>query len=446
MRRVKAGTDAFRKALAAWERRGETEGAKVRAVVAEVLERVRTEGDEALVEFTRRFDRFDLRRKGAVVSRREMDAAWKRTPKAVRDALALAASRIESFHDRQVQTGYTAEIPGAFLGQRVLPVARAGVYVPGGKAAYPSTLLMNAVPARVAGVRDVVAACSAPGGEVPDVVLAAARIAGVARVFRIGGAQAIAAFAYGTTSVPRCDVVVGPGNAYVTEAKRQVYGAVGIDMLAGPSELVVLADASASAPFAAADLLSQAEHDEDACVALVTDSPRLAARVEAEIGRQRTGLPRKEILAASLERGATFLVRGQDEAIDVVNRLAPEHLSLLVEDPYAVLGRIRNAGTAFLGPFSPVAVGDYLAGINHTLPTGGAARFSSPLGVATFLKRTNVVSYQFRALADDAPYVAGLAEQEGLFAHAQAVRIRTEGGPRKWEGKRRSPAGRRRPT
>jgi histidinol dehydrogenase len=428
LRWAKSGTGAFRKALAAGEQRGATESAKVYSVVAEVLARVREEGDVALAEFTRRFDRFDLGRRGAAVSRREMDAAWKRTPKAIRESLSLAASRIKSFHLHQVEVGFIAEIPGALLGQRVLPVDRAGVYVPGGKAAYPSTLLMNAIPARVAGVREIYAACSAPGGELPDVVLAAARIAGITGVFRIGGAQAIAAFAYGTESVPQVDVVAGPGNAYVTEAKRQVYGTVGIDMLAGPSELVVLADDTAKARFVAADLLSQAEHDEDAFVALVTDSPRLAGKVNAEIAKQEKRLPRKAILAASLSRAVGFLVKGQNAGIDVVNRLAPEHLGLMLEDPWKALERIRNAGTVFVGHNSPVAVGDYVAGINHTLPTGGAARFSSPLGVATFLKRTNVVSYQFRALAGDAPHVVRLAEKEGLFAHAQAVRVRTERG------------------
>ncbi|MGE5752855.1 MAG: histidinol dehydrogenase, partial [Deltaproteobacteria bacterium] len=297
----------------------------------------------------------------------------------------------------------------------------------GGKAAYPSTLLMNTIPARVAGVRDVVAACSAPGGKVPDVVLAAARIAGVAQVFRIGGAQAIAALAFGTESVPQVDVVAGPGNAYVTEAKRQVYGVVGIDMLAGPSELAVLADDSASAAYVAADLLSQAEHDEDAFVAMVTDSAYLSREVEGELLRQSGKLPRRRILSASLERAVGFLVRDLEEGIETVNSIAPEHLSLLVENPWGALERIRNAGTAFLGPYSPVAVGDYIAGINHTLPTGGAARFSSPLGVANFLKKMNVVSYQVRALASDAPHVVRLARKEGLAAHAQAVLLRIKG-------------------
>ncbi len=286
MRWLKSGTAAFRKGIAEGEQRGETDSAMVHAVVAEVLARVRNEGDDALVEFTRRFDRFDLRKRGLAVPRREIEAAWKRTPKTIRNSLGLAASRIESFHRHQAESDFTVEIPGALLGQRVQPVARAGVYVPGGKAAYPSTLLMNAIPAKVAGVGEVVAACSAPGGKLPDVVLAAARIAGIAGIFRIGGAQAIAAFAYGTESVPRVDVIVGPGNAYVTEAKRQVYGWVGLDMLAGPSELVVLADESANACFVAADLLSQAEHDEDAFVALVTDSARLARKVDAEMTRQ----------------------------------------------------------------------------------------------------------------------------------------------------------------
>jgi histidinol dehydrogenase len=427
VRWVKSGTSAFRKSLDETRNRGRIESGKVSAVVAEVLSRVRTEGDAALAEYTRRFDGFDPGKRGFAVSRREIDAAWTRVPKSLKDSLSFAVSRIEAFHRRQVEEGFTSEIPGALVGQRVQPVLRAGVYVPGGKAAYPSTLLMNTIPARVAGVREVIAACSAPGGKVPDVVLAAARIAGVAQVFRIGGAQAIAALAFGTESVPQVDVVAGPGNAYVTEAKRQVYGVVGIDMLAGPSELAVLADDSANAAYAAADLLSQAEHDEDAFVALVTDSVYLSREVEAELQRQSGKLPRRRILSASLKRAAGFLVRDLEEGIATVNAIAPEHLSLLVENPWGVLERIRNAGTVFLGPYSPVAVGDYIAGINHTLPTGGAARFSSPLGVANFLKKMNVVSYQVRALASDAPHVVRLARKEGLAAHAQAVLLRIKG-------------------
>lgn len=425
MRWVKTGTVAFRKALAEAELRGHADAEKVASTVADVIARVRRQGDVALVDFTKRFDRFDLRKKGFAVTRREIDAAWRRVPKDLKDSLALAAERIEAFHRKQLDPGYDHAFAGVTLAQRVTPVARAGVYVPGGKAAYPSTLLMDSIPARVAGVGEVFAACAAPGGEVPDVVLAAARIAGVTAVYRIGGAQAIAALAFGTKTVPKVDVIVGPGNAYVTEAKRQVYGVVGIDMLAGPSELVVLADASANPAYAAADLLSQAEHDEDAFVALVTDSERLAKAVDAEVARQAAKLPRREILAGSLARAAGFLVKGAAEGIDTVNRLAPEHLSVMVKDPRKALAGIRNAGTAFLGSHSPVAVGDYLAGINHTLPTGGAARFSSPLGVANFLKRTNVVSYSIQGLETDAAHVVRLAEEEGLVAHAQAVRVRT---------------------
>ncbi|MBI5577042.1 MAG: histidinol dehydrogenase [Deltaproteobacteria bacterium] len=391
-----------------------------------MISRVHKEGDAALAEYTLRFDGFDPRKKGFAVSAKEIDAAWRRTPKALKESLSFAAGRIEAFHAHQAQSGYTAEIPGAILGQRVIPVSRAGVYVPGGKAAYPSTLLMNSIPARVAGVRQVIVACPAPGGKIPDVVLAAARIAGVSAVYRLGGAQAIAALAYGTESVPKVDVVAGPGNAYVTEAKRQVYGIVGIDMLAGPSELAVLADGSAKPSYVAADLLSQAEHDEDAFVALVTDSAALSRKVEAEILRQAGRLPRRKILDASLSRARGFLVRGLKEGIETINAIAPEHLSIMVENPWSALEGVRNAGTAFLGPYSPVAVGDYVAGINHTLPTGGAAAFSSPLGVGNFLKRMNVVSYQIRALTADAPHVARLAGKEGLAAHAQAVRERID--------------------
>ncbi|MGE5190784.1 MAG: histidinol dehydrogenase [Gemmatimonadota bacterium] len=424
---VKSGTAAYARALAAAEGRGASGSEKVSAVVAEVIGRVRREGDAALAEYSRRFDGFDPGRKGFAVPGREIEAAYRRTPARLRESLAFAAARIEAFHAHQAETGFSAGLPGAVLGQRVVPVARAGVYVPGGKAAYPSTLLMNAIPARVAGVREVIAACAAPGGAVPDIVLAAARIAGLSAVYRIGGAQAVAALAFGTASVPKVDVIAGPGNAYVTEAKRQVFGQVGIDMLAGPSELVVLADGTAKPAYVAADLLSQAEHDEDAFVALVTDSAGLARRSSAEILRQAKDLPRGRIVAAALAGARGFLVKSLDEGIDAVNRIAPEHLAIMVEDPWRALERIRNAGTAFLGPFSPVAVGDYVAGINHTLPTGGAARFSSPLGVSTFLKRTNVVSYEFRALSADAPHVVRLAEKEGLVAHARAIQKRTGG-------------------
>jgi len=400
---------------------------EVSAVVSEILARIREEGDSALAGYTRRFDGFDPSRKGFAVPRREIDAAWKRVSPALKRSLSLAAERIGDFHRRQVDRGFGISLPGATLGQRVHPVARAGIYVPGGKAAYPSTLLMNAIPARVAGVPEVVAACSAPGGRVPDIVLAAARMAGVSEVYRIGGAQAIAALAYGTASIPAVDVIAGPGNAYVTEAKRRVFGIVGIDMLAGPSELVVLADGTANPSYVAADLLSQAEHDEDAYVALVTDAEPLPRKVERELSRRAGRLPRKGILAASLSRGDGFLVRNLAEGVEVVNRLAPEHLVVATKDPWKAFDGIRNAGTAFLGPYSPVAVGDYIAGINHTLPTGGAARFSSPLGVADFLKKTNVVSYEISALRSDAPHVVRLARKEGLDAHAEAVRLRIQG-------------------
>lgn len=427
MRWHRSGTAEFEDSLARAESRGVSVPEKVSAVVEEILRRVRREGDPALAEYTRRFDRFDPEREGFAVPPREVDAAWRRVPAPLKRSLELAAGRIESFHRRQVQGGFGISLPGATLGQRVAPVARAGVYVPGGKAAYPSTLLMNALPARVAGVPDVVAACSAPGGKVPDVVLAAARVAGVSAVYRIGGAQAIAALAYGTRSVPRVDVIAGPGNAYVTEAKRRVFGAVGIDMLAGPSELVVFADKTADPAFVAADLLSQAEHDEDAFVALVTNSRGTADAVERELSRRVRNLSRGKILRGSLAGAEGFLTRSRRESLETVNRLAPEHLSIATRDPWKDLAEIRNAGTVFLGPHSPVAVGDYIAGINHTLPTGGAARFSSPLGVSDFLKKTNVVKYEFSALRSDAPHVVRLARKEGLTAHAESVLVRIRG-------------------
>lgn len=425
MNRFTDGTKAFDAALSAAEARGGLDSARVGPVVADVIARVRAEGDAALFDFTRRFDRFDPSIDGIEVPASALEAAWRKIPASLRESLLLMAQRIEDFHHRQVDSGFVASgITGATIAQRALPVSRAGIYVPGGKAAYPSTLLMNAIPASVAGVDEIVAACAAPGGVVPAVVLAAAHLCGVSRVFRIGGAQAIAAMAYGTESVPRVDVIAGPGNSYVTEAKRRVYGTVGIDMLAGPSELVVLADDTADAACVAADLLSQAEHSDDSFVALVTTEARFVASVSKEVAAQSKALSRKAILEGVVAKAPAFVVRSLERGTEVVDRLAPEHLSLMTADPWDALSRIRNAGTAFLGRFSPVAVGDYIAGINHTLPTGGAARFSSPLGVYTFMKLTNVVSYGVSALSGDAPHVVRLAKAEGLTAHAAAVIVR----------------------
>jgi histidinol dehydrogenase len=314
---------------------------------------------------------------------------------------------------------------GNTLGMRVLPLDCVGVYVPGGKASYPSTVIMNVVPAVVAGVTDIVMVT--PPGGMNDAVLAAAQLAGVGRIFRLGGPQAIAALAFGTETVPAVDKIVGPGNRFVTEAKRQVAGTVGIDMLAGPTEVLIIADDSADVRYVAADMIAQAEHDEDAAAWCVTTDPALPARLEAELERRVARAPRGEIARRALAaHGVVVAVPDLDAAVDVANRRAPEHLELLVRDPWPVANRIRHAGAIFAGPASPEPVGDYLAGPSHVLPTGGSARYASPLGVYDFVKRTSIVSYSPARLAEDAAFIIALAEAEGLFGHAEAIRVRGE--------------------
>ena len=401
----------------------------VEEVVDPIIADMRARGDAALRDYALRFD--GARLEELEVSAQEMDQALADADPYFLDTLRMAAANIEAFHRRQLRDSFVmTEQDGVILGQKYTPVERAGVYVPGGTAAYPSTVLMDVIPARVAGVPEIVMTTPAGrDGRVDPAILAAAAVAGVTRIFKAGGAQAVAALAYGTESVPAVDKIVGPGNIYVATAKRKVYGKVGIDMIAGPSEILVLADGGCSPAWVAADLLSQAEHDRLASPVLVTDSEALALAVQAEVEAQLDALPRRDIARASVETGGKIILCGSlDQAVDVCNIIAPEHLELCVEDPFALLGRIKNAGSIFLGRNVPEALGDYFAGPNHTLPTSGTARFSSPLGVDDFVKRSSFIYYTREALGRVKDRIAGFAEAEGLHAHARSVTIRYEEG------------------
>lgn len=395
--------------------------------VAGILAAVRREGDEALRRYAREFDRTELDQ--LEVSSAQLDRAADALDPELRSILEEAAEHIRSFHRHQVRSSFLiSETDGVILGQKITPLDRVGLYIPGGTAAYPSTVLMNAIPAKLAGCPEVVMV-SPPSceGEISPVILAAARIAGVDRVFRAGGAQAIAALAYGTESVPRVDKIVGPGNAFVAEAKRQVFGQVAIDMIAGPSEILVLADGNSNARHVAADLLSQAEHDKNASAVLITDSPVLAQAVRQELERQLAALPRREIAQASIDNNGKIIVTDTIlQGIEVANQLAPEHLELCVDHPFDYLEKIRHAGSIFLGRSCPEALGDYFAGPNHTLPTSGTARFSSPLSVDDFVKKSQFTYYTPDALGRVSQKIAHFAREEGLEGHARSVLSRFE--------------------
>ena len=395
-------------------------------IVSGIIAKVRAEGDAALRELTAKFDRVEL--DDLRVSAEELDAAIASVEPEFLEVLKLAAANIRTFHSAQVRSDFRLdERPGVVLGQKFLPIERVGLYVPGGTAAYPSTVLMDAVPAKIAGCPRIVM-CTPPmrDGRVNPAILAAAVEAGVDEIYKVGGAQAIAAMAYGTESVPRVDKIVGPGNAFVAEAKRQVFGRVSIDMIAGPSEILVVADGTMDAAAVAADLLSQAEHDKMATAVLVTDSPALAGAVAAEIEAQLPKLAREEIARAAIENNGKIIVAPDlREVIDIANEIAPEHLELCVADPFAYLDDIKNAGSIFLGQHCPEALGDYLAGPNHTLPTSGTARFSSALGVDDFVKKSQFIYYTADALAEVAPAVARFAMKEGLTGHARSALIRS---------------------
>jgi histidinol dehydrogenase len=398
------------------------------AAVDAIVAGVRARGDGALLEYTERFDGFKAGSAGALaIAPAEFEAAERALEPAARAALAYAAERIERYHSAAMPKSWRmTDEHGSILGQDVRPLDRVGLYVPGGRAAYPSTVLMTAVPARVAGVREIVLV-TPPGadGRVHPVILAAARIAGVTEGYRVGGAQAVAALAVGTATIRRVDKIVGPGNVYVALAKMRVFGEVGIDMMAGPSEVVVIADAGADPDWIAADLLAQAEHDPMARAVLITDAPVLVPAVQAALDRRLATLPRRAIAAEALERhGAFIVVASLDGAVEVSNRLAPEHLELMVTVPAALLSRVRHAGAVFLGAHTPEVVGDYVAGPNHVLPTAGTARFASPLGTEDFVKRSSVIEYSPSGLRAALPHLDVLSGIEGLTAHGDAARAR----------------------
>ena len=399
--------------------------ADVSGIVAGIIADVRERGDAALFEYTQRFDHAALLT--LQVSKEEFDEAMALADPKLIDVLEKAAASIRAFHSEQRRTGFIQnDRKGVVIGQKVLPMERVGLYVPGGTAAYPSTVLMDSIPAKIAGVKDLMIT-TPPGkdGKINPAILAAARIAGVDRVFKVGGAQAIAALAYGTESIPKADKIVGPGNAFVAEAKRQIYGAAAIDMIAGPSEILIVADGKTDPAFAAADMLSQAEHDRNASAVLITDSEELAYKVRDELEKQIPLLPRQEIARASIEKRGKIIVTGSIEsAVEAANRIAPEHLELSLDRPFDYLDAVQNAGSVFLGRSCPEALGDYMAGPNHTLPTGGTARFSSPLSVDDFVKKIQYTYFSEEAFREVAEDVAYFAEQEGLQGHARSALIR----------------------
>lgn len=396
-------------------------------VVDQLINEVRVEGDQALYRLTEKFD--GPRLSSLVVTSAEVEAAYSEVDPDFVKSLAAAAQQIRAYHEKQVQNSWMdTAADGTILGQLIRPLERVGVYVPGGRAAYPSSVLMNVIPAQVAGVEEIVMVTPPqPDGSLYPPVLAAAKVLGVDKIYKVGGAQAIAALAYGTETIAAVDKIVGPGNIYVALAKQAVYGTVDIDSIAGPSEIVVIADHSANPAYVAADLLSQAEHDPMASAILVTPDRKLANQVTDELNQQLSQLPREEIATASIkDYGAICVTSDLQEAFQVANRLAPEHLELLVEQPWNWLAKVKHAGAVFLGPYSPEPIGDYFAGPNHVLPTNGTARFFSPLGVDSFIKRTSVISYSREACLRDGEHVIRLAEAEGLTAHAKSIQMRLE--------------------
>ena len=407
--------------------RSQLQNDEISARVKEIVARVREEGDAALFDYTARFDKVTLTAETVQVTREEIDKAYEAASPEWLDAMREAARRITAFHEKQKTNTWMNFDPAISLGQKITPLRSVGVYVPGGTAAYPSSVLMNVLPAKVAGVRDIVMVTppGRDGGVSYPLALVAADIAGVDRIFKVGGAQAVAALAFGTESIPRVDKITGPGNIYVANAKREVFGHVGIDMVAGPSEVLVIADDSADPRYVAADLLSQAEHDPLAAAILVTDSAALASAVDAELARQTALLPRRDVVEQSLSAYGTIVVAPTlADCADIANQIAPEHLELSVSDPYALLPLIENAGAIFMGHYSPEPLGDYFAGPNHVLPTSGTARFFSPLNVDDFVKKSSLICCSRAELERVADQVILLAQQEGLDAHANSVAIR----------------------
>jgi len=426
-RRLSTRDPAFLPTLDALLAFDDSTDAAIERTVAEVITNVRTVGDAAVLEYTRRFDRLEAKCLAELELPQEaLRDAFAALPEAQRNALSAAASRIRLYHERQKLDSWEyTEADGTRLGQKVTPLDRVGLYVPGGKAAYPSSVLMNAIPAKVAGVRELIMVTPTPDGQKNPLVLAAAHLAGVDRVFTIGGAQAVAALAYGTQTLPQVDKIVGPGNAFVAAAKRRVFGVVGIDMVAGPSEVLVISDGSGDPEWTAIDLFAQAEHDELAQSILLCPDEAFLDRIYAAIERLLPAMPRRETIAASLaKRGALIHVTDLDEACLLANRIAPEHLELAVENPRALLPKLRHAGAIFLGHYCSESLGDYCAGPNHVLPTSRSARFSSPLGVYDFQKRSSIIEVSQTGAQTLGPIAATLAHGEGLYAHARAAELR----------------------
>jgi len=409
-------------------KRGEIMEGEYLQTVLNIIDDVKKRGDESLCELSLKFDKYDIKKHGIEISKEEMKAAWDALDDRLKLALENAKANVVSFHEKQLENTWLYEkTPGTFLGQKVTALESVGVYVPGGKAVYPSSVLMNVLPAKVAGVDEIVMVTPATGGEVNPVVLAAAYLAGVDRGFKIGGAQAVAALAYGTETIPRVCKIVGPGNIYVALAKKMVFGQVDIDMIAGPSEILIVADSSADPDFVAADMLSQAEHDELASAIVVTDDMELAKDIESSVYAQLEELPKKDIAKKSIEKyGAIIVTEDLNEAADITNEIAVEHLELCVANPMEYMLKIRNAGAIFLGSNTPEPVGDYFAGPNHVLPTGGTAKFFSPLGTYDFQKKSSIIYYSKEQLMADMPDIRVLAESEELIAHRNSVIIRKE--------------------
>ena len=404
-----------------------TAAADVSGIVSDIIEDVKKRGDEALLYYCEKFDRAKLT--SLEVTAEEIDEAFSLVEPEFIEILKKAAENIREFHKAQVRNSFIISGDGYITGQKITPIEKVGLYVPGGTAAYPSTVLMDSIPAKIAGCKEIcITTPPSANGKVNPAILAAAKIAGVDRIFKTGGAQAVAALVYGTETVPKVDKIVGPGNAFVAEAKRQVFGLVSIDMIAGPSEILVVADGKSNPEFVAADLLSQAEHDKMASAVLVTDSSELAKQVSAELERQIPLLPRAEIARASIDNNGKIIIADNlFDVIDVANEIAPEHLELCVDNPFDYLDKIKNAGSIFMGRYCPEALGDYFAGPNHTLPTSGTARFSSPLSVDDFVKKSQYTYYTEEALGKVADSIAFFAGKEGLDAHAKSVTVRFEG-------------------
>ena len=435
-----SGTPGFNQRLSEILQRGETFESHYQAQVNSILSEVKLKGDDAVASYTKRFDGIDLNETGFSFAQEELDQALNSLNTRLREAIELAANRIFQFHLRQrEESWFYTEEDGSILGQRVIPLERVGIYVPGGRASYPSSVLMNALPAKAAGVREIIMCTPTPNGFVNKTVLAAAKIAGVSKVFRIGGAQAVAAMAYGTQSVPKVDKIVGPGNIFVALAKKAVFGTVGIDMVAGPSEILVLADHTANPAFVAADLLSQAEHDPLASSILVTTSEETGQSIAEEVEKQLNQLPEAQgsVAKEAIERfGAVLVVRDREEMVRLANSIAPEHLEIVMENPWDIMPLIKNAGAVFLGHHSTEPMGDYIAGPNHVLPTGGSARFSSPLHTGDFVKRSSIIEVKEELFKDLAPHAMVIAEEERLLAHKRAMEIRIVPNPSFEKGER----------